>query len=219
MNFHGDRSIVGNATLMACPYAKTVDGFESQWAVNHLAHFLLATSLVPELKAGQPSRVVVVSSMANKRADIHWDDINWTQQYDKWQAHAQSKTANILFAKQFNKLYASDGIRAFSLNPGGIITKIPQRIPEAQQRAMGWYKPDGTLMQIFKSPAQGAATVVYAVLDPELDENGGAYLEDCAVSAGVNPDKTAWGIAPYAADMAAAERLWKISEQMVTGQN
>jgi NAD(P)-dependent dehydrogenase (short-subunit alcohol dehydrogenase family) len=83
---------------MACPYSKTVDGFESQFGVNHLAHFLLTTSLIPELKAGKPSRVVVVSSVANKRAGINWDDINWEKNYDKWLAYSQSKTANILFA-------------------------------------------------------------------------------------------------------------------------
>lgn len=159
---------------MPCLYAKTVDGFESQWAVNHLAHFLLATSLVPELTVGQPSRVIVVSSIAHKRSDIHWNDINWNQQYDKWQAHAQSKTANILFAKQFNKLFTSHDIQAFSLNPGGIITKFSQPIPEIEQRAMGWYKADGTLVCIFKTLALG-----------------GEYLEDCTISQDVNAEKTA----------------------------
>jgi NAD(P)-dependent dehydrogenase (short-subunit alcohol dehydrogenase family) len=99
-----------------------MDGFESQFAVNHIGHFLLTTSLVPELKVGKPSRVVVVSSLANKRGDVNWDDINWKKNYDKWFAYAQSKTANILFAKQFNKLYASEGIQAYSLQPGGILT-------------------------------------------------------------------------------------------------
>ena len=214
MNFSGI-SALGNAGVMPCPYAKTMDGFESQLAVNHLAHFLLATSLIPELQAGKPSRVVVVSSLANKRGDINWDDMNWEQSYDKWLAHAQSKTANIFFARQFNRLYAAQGIQAYSVNPGGIITNLQQRMPEKEQRAMGWYREDGTLIDVFKTAAQGASTSVFAALSTDLNDHGGAHLEDCALSKGVNPDKTAWGIAPHAADMDAAERLWKGSEQMV----
>ena len=68
---------------MACPYSKTVDGFESQFGVNHLAHFLLVTSLVPELKAGKPARVVVVSSVANKLGGVNFNDINGEKNYDK----------------------------------------------------------------------------------------------------------------------------------------
>ncbi|CAF4354839.1 unnamed protein product, partial [Rotaria sordida] len=120
-----------------------------------LAHFLLTTSLLPELIAGNPSRVVVL-------------------------AYAQSKTANILFTKQFNKLYRSQGIRAYSLQPGGILTNLQQHIPEKEQRAMGWYREDGTLIDIFKTVKQGASTIIYAALAPELDNHGGAYLEDCA---------------------------------------
>jgi len=207
--------ITGNAGVMACPYAKTAEGFELQFGVNHLAHFLLATSLIPELKAGKPSRVVVVSSLANKRAGINWDDINWEKNYDKWLGYAQSKTANILFAKQFNKLYASEGIHAYSLHPGGILTNLQQHIPIEEQRAMGWYNEDGTLIDLFKTVEQGASTSVYAALAPDLDNHGGEYLEDCAISKGVNLDKTYWGMAPHSVDMEAAERLWKLSEKMV----
>ncbi|UJR07670.1 hypothetical protein I4U23_011956 [Adineta vaga] len=207
--------LICNAAVMACPYSKTIDGYELQFGVNHLAHFLLTTSLLPELEAGRPSRVVIVSSVANKRGDINWNDINWEKTYDKWLAYSQSKTANILFAKQLNKIYALQGIHAYSVHPGGIITNLQQNIPEKQQRAMGWYKEDGTLIDVFKTAAQGASTSIYAALAPELDQFGGEHLEDCAISKGINPEKTAWGIAPHAADMEAAERLWKLSEQMV----
>lgn len=208
--------IKGNATLTACPYSKTIDGFESQFAVNHLAHYLLTRSLLPQLKAGKPSRVIVVSSLANKGGDINWNDINWENTYDKWLAHAQSKTANILFAKQLNKSYQSEGIQAYSLQSGGIITNLKQHIPEKQQRAMGWFREDGTLIDIFKTNEQGAATIVYAAIAPQLDQHGGEHLEDCAISQGVNPEKTAWGIAPYANDMEAAQRLWNLTEQILS---
>ena len=204
---------------MACPYSKTVDGFETQFGVNHLAHFLLATSLVPELKAGKPSRLVVVSSIANRRGGINWDDINWEKNYDKWAAYGQSKTANILFAKQFNKLYSSEGIQAYALHPGGIMTNLVKYVPVEEQKAMGWFKEDGTLVDRFKNVEQGASTSVYAALAPELDNHGGEYLENCAVSQGVNTDPTQfWGMGPHAIDMQAAERLWKLSEEMVSSK-
>ena len=207
--------ILGNAGIMACPYSKTVDGFESQFAVNHLAHFLLVTSLLPELKAGKPSRVVVVSSLANKRSAINWDDINGETKYNKWVAYGQSKTANILFAKQFDKLYGAEGVHAYALHPGGIMTNLQQHIPDEEQKAMGWVTEDGTLVDSFKSIEQGASTTIYAALAPELEQHGGEYLEDCAISKGINPERTFWGLGVHAVDMQAAERLWKLSEQMV----
>ena len=75
--------VTGNAETKACPYSKTTDGFESQFAVNHLAHFLLMTNLLPELEAGKPSRVVLVSSVANKRGGINWHEIKLEKNYDK----------------------------------------------------------------------------------------------------------------------------------------
>lgn len=204
---------------MACPYEKTVDGFESQFGVNHLAHFLLATSLVPELKAGKPSRVVAVSSIANRRGGINWDDINWEKNYDRWAAYGQSKTANILFAKQFNKLYSSEGIQAYALHPGGIMTNLIKHVTDDDKKAMGWFKEDGTLQDRFKNVEQGASTSVYAALAPELDGHGGEYLENCAISKGVNTNpKEFWGMGPHSVDMESAERLWKLSEELVSAK-
>jgi NAD(P)-dependent dehydrogenase (short-subunit alcohol dehydrogenase family) len=204
---------------MACPYSKTIDGFETQFGVNHLAHFLLVTSLVPELKAGKPSRLVVLSSIANRRGGINWDDVNWEKGYDKWLAYAQSKTANILFAKQFNKLYAAEGIQAYALHPGGIMTNLTQYVTREEQEKMGWFKEDGTIQDRFKTVEQGASTSVYAALAPELDGHGGEYLENCAISKGINTDpKEFWGMAPHAVDMESAERLWKLSEELVASK-
>ncbi|CAF0924950.1 unnamed protein product [Rotaria sordida] len=180
--------LICNAGITAHPYLKTVDGFELHFDVNHLAHLLLTTSLLSELKEGKPSRVII------------------------------SKTANILVAQQFNKLYQSQGIRAYSLQPGGILTNLQQHIPEKEQRAMGWYKDDETLIAIFKTVQLGASTIVYAALTPELDNYSGEYLVDCTISKGINPDKTVLGIAPHAADMEAVEHLWKLSAQIVSGK-
>ena len=201
---------------MACPYAKTADGFESQFGVNHLAHFLLTTSLIPQLKAGKPSRVIVVSSLANKSSGIIWDDINGEKNYNKWLSYGQSKTANILFARQFNKLYANEGIHAYSLHPGVIRTNLGKHIPIEEQRALGWLDNNPALLERMKTVEQGASTTVYAAVAPELNQHGGEYLEDCAISKGVNPDaNTFWGMGEQSVDMDAAERLWKLSEEWV----
>jgi hypothetical protein len=134
-------------------------------------------------------------------------------------AYGQSKTANILFAKQLNKLYAAEGIQAFSLHPGGIMTNLLQYVPIEEQRAMGFFKEDGTVADIFKNVEQGASTSVYAALAPELDGQGGEYLEDCVINRQVDEDKTKYsGLAPHSMDMKAAERLWTLSEQMVTAK-
>ena len=135
---------------MATPYSKTVDGFESQLGVTHLAHFHLTNLLLPQLRAGRPARVILVSSVANTNGGIHFDDINWEKNYDKWAAYAQSKSANILFAKQFNKLYAKDGIEVFSLHPGVILTNLQRHTPTEELKAMGLFKEDGTLVDLCK---------------------------------------------------------------------
>ncbi|CAF3899707.1 unnamed protein product [Rotaria sordida] len=210
--------LICNAGIMACPYSKTVDGFESQFGVNHLAHFHLTNLLLPELRAGKPARVIVVSSIANKSGGINFDDINWEKQYDKWAAYAQSKSANILFAKQFNKLYARDGIQAFSLHPGIIMTNLQRHTPTEELQAFGVLKEDGSINDICKTIEQGAATSVYTALAPELNNHGGEYLEDCAISRGINVGDGFWGMGPHVVDMNNAERLWRISEQLVTSK-
>lgn len=203
---------------MATPYSKTVDGFESQFGVNHLAHFHLVNLLLPELRNGRPSRVITVSSVANKQGGINFDDINWEKHYDKWGAYAQSKSANVLFAKQLNKLYSRDGIQAYSLHPGVILTNLQRHTPSEELRAMGFFKEDGTLVDLCKTVEQGAATSVYAALAPELDNQGGAYLEDCGLSRGVNTGEGYWGMGLHVLDMNNAERLWKLSEQMIASK-
>ncbi|CAF1014307.1 unnamed protein product [Rotaria sordida] len=211
--------LICNAGIMACPYAKTKDGFESQFGVNHLAHFLLVTSLLPELKAGKSARVIMVSSVLNKTQGINFDDINWEKNYDKWLAYGQSKTANILFALQLNKLYRSEGIQAFALNPGAIMTNLQNVLPIEEQRAMGYFKEDGTLADFFKTVEQGASTSVYAALAPEVDSSDGEYLEDCAITRVVNENKMDFrGRSEHSTDMKAAERLWALSENMVANK-
>ena len=113
--------LICNAGIMAPPYETTKQGFEMQFGVNHLAHFLLIQLLIDDLvKAGPGSRVVCVSSKGHRFSGIRWDDTNFQdgKQYDAFEGYGQSKSANILCAKAFNELYSKQGVECFSLHPG-----------------------------------------------------------------------------------------------------
>ena len=95
--------LINNAGIMTPPYTKTEDGFEIQFGVNHLAHFLLTNLLLDEIKAAAPSRIINVSSIGHKFGSIQFDDINFEKSYDPWKAYGQSKLANILFSLELTE--------------------------------------------------------------------------------------------------------------------
>jgi NAD(P)-dependent dehydrogenase (short-subunit alcohol dehydrogenase family) len=209
--------LIGNAGVMACPLLRTAEGWEMQFATNHLGHFLLASSLLPALTAGAPSRVISVSSAGHQFSPVVFEDIQFAKRaYDKWAAYGQAKTANILFAVEFDRRFAARGVRAFSNHPGGIMTELgrhltPEDIAFIQSRATQRASSGG--MQ-WKTLEQGAATQVWAATAPELEGHGGLYLEDVQVS-GPAPPPGASGCAPYALDAENARRLWAVSEQLL----
>jgi len=207
--------LLNNAGIMATPTLQLVEGYESQFATNHLGHFLLTVLLAPALVKGAPSRVVSVSSVAHKRSNVHLDDINFSNRpYEKWSSYGQSKTANILFAIELNKRLASKGVQAFSLHPGGIMTGLQVNVSKDEMRAMGWIDENGNLNSRFKTIPQGAATSLYAATSPDLDGKGGVYLEDNQISH-IDPKdpKVFGGWSDHAKDEQAAARLWEISEK------
>ena len=204
--------LVNNAGVMACPAAKTADGFELQFGSNHVGHFLVTCLLAPALLKGAPSRIVSVSSRGHHMSPVVFDDIQFERRpYHKWLAYGQSKTANVLFAVGLEKRLGARGVHANALHPGGIVTELARHLVAEDfeflsKRASG--------MQ-FKSVEAGAATSVVAATAPELEGRGGLYLEDCQVAA-VNdaPDALA-GVKSYALDPENAERLWEVSEELV----
>jgi NAD(P)-dependent dehydrogenase (short-subunit alcohol dehydrogenase family) len=204
--------LINNAGVMACPLGRTVDGFESQFGTNHLGHFLLTGLLTPQLVAAPSARVVALSSRAHHRSPVVFEDWNYDERdYDKWVAYGQSKTANILFAVELHRRLAGDGVQAFAVHPGVIRTDLgrhlgPEDFALVQQRS-----PDEL---VFKTVPAGAATTVYAATAPELEGQGGVYLEDCGVAA-VDETSTVHGVRPYALDPDAARRLWELSERVV----
>jgi NAD(P)-dependent dehydrogenase (short-subunit alcohol dehydrogenase family) len=211
--------VIANAGIMACPYGKTVDGFETQFGTNHLGHFVLVNRIAPLMQRG--SRLVNLSSAGHRYSDVDLNDPNFERTpYDPWSAYGRSKTANILFAVEFDLRHKADGVRATAVHPGGIQTELSRHIGDegikqliervnAATRAAG--EPDFK----FKTIPQGAATSVWAGAVGAADEVGGRYCEDCHV-AEIEPDATKRaGVKPYALNPETAKALWAKSEEMV----
>ncbi|MFA7439368.1 MAG: SDR family NAD(P)-dependent oxidoreductase [Sphingomonadaceae bacterium] len=209
--------LINNAGIMACPFSHTEDGFEMQFGTNHLGHFLLAHLLSPALQRGAPSRVVALSSSAHLYSDVHYDDIDYTARaYDPFQAYGQSKTANALFAVEFDRRYRDRGIRAFSVMPGVINTGLARHLNPGDLEKMLAPSADDPRPYFFKNTGQGAATSVWAAVGPELDGHGGLYLENCAEALPFGPDlPRGEGVKSWALDPKSAARLWEISEARV----
>lgn len=206
--------LINNAGVMGCTKTLSPQGWELQFATNHIGHFLLTNLLVPLLRAGAPSRVICVTSAGHLRAPVDFDDLHFERrQYDKWVAYGQSKTANALFAVGLDKRLAPQHVRAFAVHPGAIVTDLGRHMDQADMAAIGATIEAET--GGFKEVASGAATAVWAATAPELDGRGGLYLEDCSESAPVGSDGISTGYRDYAVDPKLAQRLWKVSEKMV----
>lgn len=211
--------LIANAGVMATPEGRTVDGFETQFGVDHLGHFLLVRELLPRLVESAPSRVVVVSSAGHRLGDIDLDDVNFDRRpYDPYEAYGAAKTANVLHAVELDRRYADRGVRAFAVHPGGILTELGRYMtPEVRQRMMAMITASGGEAFRWKSVEQGAATSVWAATSPDLDGRGGVYCEDCTVSplvdrtVGVNDP----GVLARAVDPRRARALWELSERLV----
>jgi NAD(P)-dependent dehydrogenase (short-subunit alcohol dehydrogenase family) len=210
--------VIDSAAIMATPETRIGPGWEAQFATNHLGHFALVNRLWPALSEG--ARVVAVSSTGHRRSPIRWDDIHFETGYDKWQAYGQSKTANVLFAVQLDALGKDSGVRAFALNPGGILTPLQRHLAREEMVEYGWIDEDGNpLNPGFKTPEQGASTQVWAATSPQLDRLGGVYCEDCDVAEiAPNAETMTSGVLAYAIDPEQAARLWTLSAEL-TGEN
>lgn len=215
--------VINSAGIMATPEAGLVGpGWELQLATNHLGHYALVNRLWPLLAGG--ARVVSVSSGGHQFGGIRWDDLDFSRDgYDKWLAYGQSKTANVLFAVELDRLGAASGVRAFALHPGAILTPLGRHLEAADMEDLLTYGSDGKpLMPEFKSPEAGAATAIFGAASPLLDGLGGLYLEDCDVAPVANPDGRvtgqALGVFPHATDPDEASRLWAWSAEQ-TGLN
>ncbi len=197
--------LVNNAGVMMTPELRTPEGWELQFATNHLGHFALAAGLRPALAAAGRARVVALSSVAHLREPVDFDDIHFrVRAYDPRVAYAQSKTADVLFAVEANRRWSEDGITVNAVHPGAILTNLTRHMDKDDlDQAVASYA-------FFKTPQQGAATSVLAATWPGLEGVGGRYFEDCNQAVRHVPGASS-GVADHALDPDAAARLWQVS--------
>ena len=214
--------VIANAGVMACPFGHTADGFETQFGTNHLGHFVLVNRIVPLLARG--ARVVNLSSAGHRFANVDLEDPNFQRTpYAEFVAYGRSKTANILFAVEFDRRHRGDGVRATAVHPGGIRTELVRHMdPTVLQTMVDRINADhaarGEPPYSWKTIPQGAATSVWAGIVASAEDVGGRYCEDCHVSQVVedqNLNDIREGVRPYALDPEAAKALWALSEKMV----
>jgi NAD(P)-dependent dehydrogenase (short-subunit alcohol dehydrogenase family) len=211
--------VIANAGVMACPKGLTADGFETQFGTNHLGHFLLVNRIAALLKPG--SRLVNLSSTGHRFADVDLDDPNFERTpYAEFVAYGRSKTANVLFAVEFDRRHNERGIRACAVHPGGIQTELSRHMtPESIQKLIAEInasQPEGGQAFSYKSIPQGAATSVWAGCVAQAEEIGGRYCEDCHVAEiAALSGFLRQGVQSYAVDAEHAKALWAKSEEMV----
>jgi NAD(P)-dependent dehydrogenase (short-subunit alcohol dehydrogenase family) len=213
--------VIANAGVMVPPFGHTADGFETQFGTNHLGHFVLVNRIGSLIKPG--GRLVIVASSGHRFADVDLDDPNFEHTaYDPWIGYGRSKTANVLFAVEFDRRHRERGVRATALHPGGIHTELGRHIggealEQMLQQINAELAAEGQPPFQWKTIPQGAATSVWAGVVGTSDEIGGRYCENCHVSTVtdglINP--VAEGVRSYALDPERAKALWAKSEEMV----
>ena len=205
--------LINNAGVMRCPKSRTVQGFEMQYGVNHLGHFLLTNLLLPMLRTSgckdAPSRIINVSSLGHKRGKLDFDDLNLVKQadadYDPRQVYCNSKLMNILFTRELTRRFHQTGdknVVATCLHPGVIFTDLGRHMFKQHSRAFMTIIVNPVCRLLLKTPVQGAQTTIHLALSPDAHGDAGKYFADCkAVSC-----------AKAAYDDDAAARLWSVSE-------
>jgi len=212
--------IIANAGVMATPFTNTVDGFEMQFGINHLGHFVFVNRIASLIRPG--GRLINLSSAGHRYANVDLEDPNFERTpYDPMVAYGRSKTANILFAVAFDKRHRNRGVRAAAVHPGAIQTELGrymgrERLQKLIEQINERLAAAGKGPFQWKTIPQGAATSVWAGVVALADEIGGQYCENCHVAQLV-PDDASFseGVRGYALDANNAEALWKKSEQLV----
>ncbi|WP_284945683.1 SDR family NAD(P)-dependent oxidoreductase [Acidisoma cladoniae] len=213
--------IIANAGVMACPKGQTADGFETQFGTNHLGHFVLVNRIATLMTPG--ARLVNLASAGHRFSDVDLEDPNFEHtEYTEFGAYGRSKTANILFAVEFDRRHKAHGVRATAVHPGGIRTELGRHMNPAHFQVMldginAANAAAGKPPFAFKTIPQGAATSVWSGIVASADEVGGLYCEDCHV-AEPSEGTDLVGIRSYALDPDRARALWAKSEQMVGEQ-
>lgn len=210
--------VIANAGVMACPKSQTADGFETQFGTNHLGHFVFVNRIANLLKPG--GRLVNLSSAGHRFSDVDLEDPNFERTpYTEFGAYGRSKTANILFAVEFDRRHKARGVRAAAVHPGGIQTELGRHMTSeaiaALRERMNAARPPGAPEFQWKTIPQGAATSLWAAIRAPADDVGGLYCEDCHVAAREENPDARYGVRSYALNADHAKALWALSERMV----
>ncbi|KAJ5650655.1 short-chain dehydrogenase [Penicillium longicatenatum] len=207
--------MINSAGVMATPYSVTKEGLEMQFGTNHIGHFLFTNLVLENLidRGVTNVRVVNVSSLGHKRGPVRFEDPGFENGkcYDKWQAYGQSKTANMLFSVSLAKKLGAKGVQSFSLYPGRMVTGIVRHLSMEDWLKAGWKHPDGSMNNDPKlkwiTTSHGAATLIVAAYTPSIPSENGSYMVNCKINNSEAAD--------YALDPQNAEKLWRLSEDLV----
>ncbi|WP_432840400.1 SDR family NAD(P)-dependent oxidoreductase [Dactylosporangium sp. CA-092794] len=214
--------LINNAGVVVSRLSRSPEGWELQFATNHLGHFALSLGLHDALAAGArergEARIVSVSSTAHMRSPIVFDDLHFERrEYDPQAAYAQSKTANALFAVEATRRWQADGIVANAVNPGGVATGLQRDFTPQQLAYLAAAEASGAF--VWKTAQQGAATTLVAAVAPEFGHTGGHYLDDGREAYTVADDADLFGnshgVKQWALDPGAARRLWTVSLDLI----
>jgi NAD(P)-dependent dehydrogenase (short-subunit alcohol dehydrogenase family) len=190
--------LVNNAAVVNLRRSTSVDGFETMFAVNHLAHFLLTNLLLQRLVASAPARIVNVASEAHRFGSLDLDDLQSERRYGAMRSYGASKLANILFSVELARRLAGSGVSANCLHPGAVATGLGRNNGALGRVATGLLKP------FLRTPAQGAATSLHVATASELEGVTGRYF---AKQRETLPS-------PAARDPLLARRLWEASAEL-----
>ncbi|XP_062849160.1 retinol dehydrogenase 12 [Trichomycterus rosablanca] len=191
--------LINNAGIMMCPYSKTADGFEMQFGINHLGHFLLTFLLTDLLRKSAPSRIIMLSSMAHRWGTIKLDDINSEKIYHSRKVYGQSKLANILCVRSLAKRLKDTGVTVYAVHPGIVRTELKRHMN------LGLLCMWKVVRPFTKTSVQGAQTSIYCAVEPALSSQSGEYYSHCMPSSCTRA----------ARDDEMAQELWELSCHML----
>ena len=214
-------AVIANAGVMRTPFGHTAEGFETQFGTNHLGHFVLVNRIAALIAPG--GRLVNVASSGHRYSDVDLDDPNFERTpYDPMIAYGRSKTANILFAVEFDRRHKARGVRSTAVHPGGIKTELgrhmqPDELDKVVAQINAQLAADAQPPFQWKTIPQGAATSVWAAVVAPAEEVGGRYCENCQVSKVIEgpTSPVSPGVRAYALDPEHAKALWAKSAEMV----